>query len=250
MPWDVIHFETVSDIPAGTRSVLFKYQLNGPQAGPDACSIYSVRMEASSRPKDPEFVPMEVTFAWSEIQRDYSLVKRSHTQLVTELPFKYDIHVGGSDHPVVNELRIGLKGTQENVKYGYSDGIDAGGDRHIDKWVTYGRNWAAGKPYTVSVPSKTNWEAGDPQGTKLTDGIMGPPYAGGIGPRYAPVLGQRRQSGDRCGPGAGAAMRRISDSARRRLAVVGCPQGRSEGQGGGPDFRGREIVRRAAAFST
>ena len=27
--------------------------------------------------------------------------------------------------------------------------------------------------------------AGDPQGSKLTDGVMGPPYAGGIGPRYA-----------------------------------------------------------------
>jgi hypothetical protein len=51
--------------------------------------------------------------------------------------------------------------------------------------VSYGENLARGKPYTVSVPSKTHWSAGDPEGTKLTDGVMGPPYAGGIGPRYA-----------------------------------------------------------------
>jgi hypothetical protein len=35
------------------------------------------------------------------------------------------------------------------------------------------------------VPSNDKWGAGDPQGTKLTDGIVGPPYAGGIGPGYA-----------------------------------------------------------------
>src|SRR6185369_4655765 len=28
-PWDVIHYETVEKIPSGTRSVLFKYLLNG-----------------------------------------------------------------------------------------------------------------------------------------------------------------------------------------------------------------------------
>ena len=37
----------------------------------------------------------------------------------------------------------------------------------------------------MSVPSKPHWDAGDPDGKKLTDGVMGPPYAGGIGPRYA-----------------------------------------------------------------
>jgi len=32
------------------------------------------------------------------------------------------------------------------------------------------------------VPSETNWGAGDPDGTKLTDGIVGPPYPGGTAP--------------------------------------------------------------------
>ncbi len=35
----------------------------------------------------------------------------------------------------------------------------------------------------VSVPSGTQWGAGDPDGKKLTDGIVGPPYPGGMAPR-------------------------------------------------------------------
>ncbi|UCG58467.1 MAG: hypothetical protein JSU70_02960 [Phycisphaerales bacterium] len=71
------------------------------------------------------------------------------------------------------------------MRYGYSDGIDLDRAKHVDRWVSYGKNLAEGKPSKVAVPSKTHWEAGDPEGTKLTDGIIGPPYAGGIGPRYA-----------------------------------------------------------------
>ena len=184
-PWDVMHCETVADIPSNTRSVLFKYLLNSSAAGTSACSIYSVRMEANCKPQDPGFEPVEVTFNWSEIQEDYSAIERSHTQLVTEVPFRYTINVGGYDHPVVNWLRVNLKGSADNVKYGYSDGVDVGGAKHVSRWISYGRNLAEGKTYKVSVPSKTHWGAGDPQGTKLTDGIMGPPYAGGIGPRHA-----------------------------------------------------------------
>ena len=38
------------------------------------------------------------------------------------------------------------------MKYGYSDGKDAGGEKWVGKWVTYGKNLAMGKPYTLSVP--------------------------------------------------------------------------------------------------
>jgi hypothetical protein len=184
-PWDVVHYETIQDIPKGTRSVLFKYLLNSSQAGTDSCSIYSVRMEANHQPLNVDSEPVEVTFNWSEVQEDYSVVERSHTQLVTELPFRYAVNVGGCDHPIVNWLRVNPKGAVENVEYGYSDRINVGGERHMSQWVSYGKNLAKGSRYKVSVPSKTNWDAGDPQGVKLTDGIIGPPYAGGIGPRYA-----------------------------------------------------------------
>jgi hypothetical protein len=71
------------------------------------------------------------------------------------------------------------------TKLGYSDGQDVGGEKFVSQWVTYGKNLARGKPYTVSVPSNAQWGAGDPDGTKLTDGIAGPPYPGGTAPRSA-----------------------------------------------------------------
>jgi hypothetical protein len=183
-PWDVIHYEKVADIPAGTRSVLFKYLLNSSSAGTDACSIYSVRMEVNHKSKAARFKPVEVTFNWSQVQKDYSLIERSHTELVEKVPYKYTINVGGEDHPVMNWLRVNLKGAVAKSKYGYSDGKDAGGGKYVPRWVSYGNNLAEGKSYTVSVPSKDPWGAGDPKGTKLTDGVIGPPYAGGIGPTY------------------------------------------------------------------
>ncbi|MBM4029470.1 MAG: hypothetical protein FJ280_29340, partial [Planctomycetes bacterium] len=63
-PWDVLHFETVTDIPARTRSVLFKYLLHSSAAGSDACSLYSVRMEVNHKLHVAAFRPLEVTFHW------------------------------------------------------------------------------------------------------------------------------------------------------------------------------------------
>jgi hypothetical protein len=187
--------------------VLFKYLLSSSAAGPDACSIYAVRMEVNHRPAASQSRPIEVTFNWSEVQSDYSLVERSHTQLIERTPASYVIDVGGADHPLVNSLRVNLRGAVPGVAYGYSDGKDVGGEKYVPRWVHYGTNLAEGKPYAISVPSMTNWEAGDPNGTKLTDGIVGPPYAGGIGPRYGlcwddksvPVVTVDLGKAERCG---------------------------------------------------
>lgn len=184
-PWDVIHYENVDPVPAGTRSVLFKYSLNSSAAGSDACSLYAVRMEVNHKPAEPGFKPLAVTFNWSERQTDYSLIERSHTEWVTQLPHRYTLNVGGADHPVVNWLQVGSPHTAGVARSGYSDGKDAGGEKFNPRWVTYGKNLALGKPYTVSVPSNAQWGAGDPEGTKLTDGVAGAPYPGGIAPRSA-----------------------------------------------------------------
>jgi len=184
-PWDVIHYETIDRVPPGTRSVLLEYLWNSSAAGTNACSLYAVRMEANHRPADAAFRPLEVIFRWQERQEDYSLVKRSHIQQVEKVPFRYTINVGGADHPVVDSLEVRLRGPVADAMSGYLDGKDPGGEKFMHRWVTVGTNLAAGKPYTVSVPSLSSWGAGDPEGKKLTDGIVGPPYAGGIAPRYA-----------------------------------------------------------------
>jgi hypothetical protein len=183
-PWDVLHYETIRDVPAGTRSVLLKYLWNGSEAGTAGCSIYSVRMEVNHKPAEATARPIEVTFNWSEPQKDRTLVKRSHTQVVDKLPARYTINVGGEDQPIVDSLRVNLQGAGGEAKAGYSDGKDAGGEKWAYRWVTYGRNLAEGKPYTCSVPSMNSWGAGDPDGKKLTDGIVGPPYVGGGTPKF------------------------------------------------------------------
>jgi hypothetical protein len=182
-PWDVIRYESVEAVPPGTRSVLFKYALESSAAGTDACSLYAVRMEVNHKPSDATFRPLDVTFNWSERQADYSLAERSHTERVEKLPHRFMVNVAGSDHPVVNSLEIASASSK--AKPGYSDGKDVHGEKFVPRWVTYGKNFARGKTYKVSVPSETNWGAGDPDGTKLTDGLVGPPYPGGTAPASA-----------------------------------------------------------------
>ncbi len=185
-PWDVIHYETIQ-APAGRKSVLIKYVMNTTDPSSGGCSIYAVRMEANHRPVAPTSAPMEVTFTWKEPQKDRSLIERSHTQLIESLPCKYTINVGGEDHPVMESLAVNLKGARGQLKHGYSDGKDVGGRKFGSTWATYGRNLAAGKPYKLSIPSGTSWEAGDPDGRKLTDGVAGPPYSGGVSYRYGAI---------------------------------------------------------------
>jgi hypothetical protein len=193
-PWDFIHYETIKDVPPGTRSVLFKYAIEGPSRNDAGTGLFAVRMEANYNPADETTArkPMEVTFTWKERQEDYKkFVERSHTQMVEKLPFKYDINVGGFDHPVMESLRLNVKNAapaspaQPNqVKYGYSDGRDVGGKKFQERWMTVGKNLSEGKPYTCSKPSLTTWGAGDSKGTVLTDGIVGSPEAGGIAYRW------------------------------------------------------------------
>ena len=179
-PWDVIHYETITNIPAGTQNVLFKYAMSSPGGtGTSFCSIYAVRMEVDHKLAVSAIEPVEVTFTWSERQKDYSLTPRSHTQLVDQYPTSYTINVGGADHPIVDALTVNLKGARGPVVYGYSDGKDVGGSKWVGQWATYGRNLALGKPYTASVPSLTQWGAGDPDGKKLTCGVVGSGFSGG-----------------------------------------------------------------------
>ena len=90
----------------------------------------------------------------------------------------------------MESLRVNVVGAQPATapaKYGYSDGKDIGGAKFADRWVTVGKILSTGKPYTATEKSLTNWEAGDPDGKKLTDGVVGSTYNGGIGYRYGVV---------------------------------------------------------------
>jgi hypothetical protein len=134
-------------------------------------------MEAEYAPVASGFKPYEVTFTWKEVQPDRKLVQRSHTQRIEAVPFKYVINVGGADHPVMESLKIAMPPENERAPAGYSDGKDAGGEKYVHTWVTSGKNIAKGKPYTLSIPPKDNRKDAD---KVLTDGVAGPPQAGGL----------------------------------------------------------------------
>jgi hypothetical protein len=176
-PVDEIHFQSV-DIPGGNRSVLVKYSMF-------KFGLWNLRAEADYLPGDASFKPLEVTFTWNERQQDYSLVKRSHTQLIDKLPARYEINVAGADHPEMVSLRINQQGaasaaTNQPVKYGYSDGKDVGGGKYVGTWLTYGKDIALGKKYTFSTPCTDNWMGcNDKDHTRLTDGYIGNPTGGG-----------------------------------------------------------------------
>ena len=181
-PWDVIHYEKVEGIPAGTKSVLIKYLWGAAGAGPAVCGPYAVRMEANYAPAVAGARPVDVTFTWNERQADYTTIQRSHTQRVLELPGTYEIRVGGADHPIMESVRIRL---QDEWPANIGCQYDLPGPKKFqDRWVTYGKNLALGKPYTCTVPSREGWGANDGGGKILTDGIVGSPYVGGSAYQY------------------------------------------------------------------
>jgi hypothetical protein len=176
-PFDDFHDEIIKDVPAGTKSVLVKYIMN-------KASLYSVRMEVNHKVVNPVAGPVEVTFNWAEKGEDYKLTERSYTQLVDKLPTTFKIDVGGFDQPVVKSLTVNPKGARGELKYGYSDGKDVGGEKFVGQWMTYGKNLAEGKPYTATVKSDTQWGAGENEDKILTDGVVYASYPAGLAFKY------------------------------------------------------------------
>ena len=201
-PWDVIKYVTVDQVPADTHRALFRYAFANTDAEPNTTGLFNVRMEADYKPAVEGFQPIEVTWTWNERQEDYSVVPHSHTQLIDKVPCTYSVNVGGVDHPEMESLRINLKGAAEQPQYGYAspagprpDGqglpAEAEAKKYVPFWASYGTNFAEGKPYTVSQPSLTNYNAGDKEGQhKLTDGVAWCSDPGGLAYSYGLYWGR------------------------------------------------------------
>ena len=181
---DPIHYVTVDKVPPGTRSVLYKYLIVGQGTEGNQLGITDVRMEADHKVQESQ-PAIAITFAWKERQKDYSLITRTHTENVFKLPHVYTINVGGEDHPVMEALEI--RDFNPQVSGGYFDGRDVGGGKYQPRWVTYGKALSQGRKYTVSAPSLDWRGGGDPDGTRLTDGVIGPLFAGGPIPKWGMV---------------------------------------------------------------
>ena len=181
LPHDVIHYETVANIPAGVRTVLFKYVFHntGTTAGV-ASGLYAARMEANYRSSVDAPAATDVIFRWTEVRADRTTIARSHKQRVTAFPSAYIIDVGGSDHPIMDSVTVNTVAAGDNTPQGYSDGIDAGGQKYVYSRRVEGANLAEHKPYSVSrPPSGFQDSAGATNTSILTDGVVGAPVTGG-----------------------------------------------------------------------
>jgi hypothetical protein len=150
-PYDVVHYETVTDIPPGVRTVLFKYLIHNTSTTVSRASgLYSARMEVNHRPATTGATPLNVTLRWKEVGSDHTLTERSHRQRVVTFPFKYVVNVGGSDHPVMESMALTVMDPADSAPAGYGDGVDVGGQKHVPVKQTAGTNVAKGSSYTFS----------------------------------------------------------------------------------------------------
>jgi hypothetical protein len=180
-PYDVMHFETVTGIPQGVRTVLFKYLIHNTEtSGSRPSGLYSARMEVNHQPVTPTPAPVDITLRWKEVRADRTLVDRGHRQRVSEFPFTYVVNVGGADHPVMDSIKLTVADDSDATPFGYTDAIDAGGQKYVYTKRTDGTNFAKNKPYSFSrPPSGFQSSATASNASILTDAVVGSPQSGG-----------------------------------------------------------------------
>jgi hypothetical protein len=176
-PFDLMVNVPVASVPSGTRTAFFRYEFETAQyprsySGP---GIQMALMTVHHAPRTTNFTPIEITFCWIE-HRDSGDVERRHTERVASPAQEYVINVGGFRDPAMRWVRMHLQGQGpegDQVKYGYSDGIDVGvAEKPV--WARYhwGRNLARSKPYTLEGQQD---ERNPDAGGDLTDGLIAPP---------------------------------------------------------------------------
>ncbi len=239
-PYDVMHFETVTGIPPGTRSVLFKYLIHNTNGDATRASgLYSARMEVNHAPPNDTPAPIDITLRWKELRSDRTTVARSHRQRVTEFPVSYVVNVAGSDHPVMESMTLGLESVADPTPLGYGDGTDPGGQKYRYTKQTVGTNVAKGRPYSFSrAPSGFQASAPATNTTILTDGVVGAPATGSFSVLGGAVLDNRAERGPPDGPGRVSHYRRLP-----RAPVRQSDMGRAEGPGPG-SCRSAHVARR------
>jgi hypothetical protein len=177
MPFDLMVNATVAAAPPGTRSAYLRYEFETERFakhyfGP---GIQMAAMTVHHQPRNAGFVPLEVTYCWTE-HRESGDLERRHTELATSPTHEYTLNVGGFRDPTMKWVRMNLQGygpDGDKIKYGYSDGQDVGPGAK-PPWVRYrwGKNLALGRPYTTTGAQDQRNPDG---GGDLTDGIIAPP---------------------------------------------------------------------------
>ncbi len=173
----IAHVFSGADVPPGSRQAFFRgvFYASSGSGTYNMAGIQDLLIRIHHKPRAGTFTPFEVTYNWTE-HRESGDVTRSHTELVSQLPYRYSLNVAGRRDPTMNWVRLNLPGFSPEgkaAKYGYSDGVDVGPGYEVAK-VSYrwGKNLARGKPYTASRPSSTASGNPDTDNRELTDGTI------------------------------------------------------------------------------
>ncbi len=172
--WNASLFASPDQVPFGQRSIWLRYGLESSvEASSQSTGIQRALMQVHHVAHDRSFVPVEVTWCWTEHRMEGDLTRR-HTQVVTNSEEFWEINVAGFRDPTMEWVRTRL--ADSGSPAGYDDGIDVGSGAGIDK-VQITADWiddlALGKPYTVSRPAASLNP--DTDGRELTDGVVIPP---------------------------------------------------------------------------
>ena len=176
-PYDLMVNVPVTSVPPGTKSAYLRYEFETAQFpkhyfGP---GIQTASVAVHHQPRATGFVPLEVTYCWTE-HRDSGDLERQHTELVTSTAYEYGITIGGFRDPTMKWVRVNLKGQGpegHRARYGYADRENVGAGAK-PPWVRYhwGRNLARGQTYTLDGQQD---ERNPDGGGDLTDGLIAPP---------------------------------------------------------------------------
>ncbi|MRR31057.1 hypothetical protein EG834_12210, partial [bacterium] len=174
------HVFSGTEVPESARQAFFRAVCFTPSGAGTytMAGIQDLLIRVHHKPRVKAFKPFEVTYNWTE-HRQNGDVTRSHTELVTKLPYRYFLNVAGKRDPSMNWVRLNLPGFRPDKStkgYGYSDRIDVGpSDERHPVAYRWGRNLALGAPYTASRPSSADSNNPDSDGRELTNGKIVPP---------------------------------------------------------------------------
>ncbi|MBN1443516.1 MAG: hypothetical protein JXA90_12470, partial [Planctomycetes bacterium] len=173
-PFDRMVLETLTP-PEGARAAWIRCEFFTPRAAStyNTPGIQDIFLRAQHRPRDVEFRPLKVTYAWTE-QTGEGSVERRHRHVVDSPDDEWIVEVGGRGDPRMEWVRIeqcggdGERGDQPRDAAGSAAAVAPPADeRRLYRW---GRNVALGARYRVSREACA--ASGDDGGGELTNGVV------------------------------------------------------------------------------
>jgi hypothetical protein len=115
----IAHVFSGAQVPKGSRQAYFKAVFYAPLGSGtyNMAGIQDLLIRIHHKPLAETFKPFEIAYNWTE-HRERGEVTRSHTELVTKLPYRYSLNVAGRRDPTMIWVRLNLPGSTPREKPG------------------------------------------------------------------------------------------------------------------------------------